>query len=354
MRKGILFIPISYNADSMQNIINILFCDELCKIENLPMVDKITFLTTLDGDSKIVFHKEEIQINSFLEHIRKELKGICVEIRQRTISNYAKDIPVVIMDGIKEVGKDSIIIDLTCGKKDITGSLYTTASISRISNMVYIDVPRLNGAFPEFTRDYKSMEGKFTITRFESMDEIENLASLNEMGFIYYKKNIQEIRQSIPGVKMETYCGQLERAVEKYFSNKKGSCREAIRELGLVNEDLMPSLGGALYEKYKALGLKPFKRERSLDTIRKLEELFSSKTTEKDTVKWLNEAFGNNPALYEMLEILRIYRNKSAHDVNFEYTKEEVKVLIDMLLLIFNNIIKMDFADTVWKEDEDI
>ena len=352
MRKGILFIPISYNADSMQNIINILFCDELCREKNLPLVDKITFLVTADFSSTIVFRKEEIPVSAFLDHIRNELKGDCVEIRQRMISNYAKDIPRVIMDGIKEAGKDAIIIDLTCGKKDITGSLYTTASISQIRNMVYIDVPRFNGVFPEFTRDYASMKGKFTLTRYESMDEIENLASLNEMGFIYYKKNIQEIRPAIPDSKVELYCDQIERAVEKYFSEKDSGYRDAIRELGLINEELMPALGKALHEKYAYLGLKPFKPERSMDTIRELEGRFLAKGTKPEELQALREVFDRNPAIFEMLEILRIYRNRSSHDGGFLYKKEDVKLLIDILMLIFGSLMETGLADDIWRGRE--
>ena len=40
-RKGILFIPLSYNADSMKNIINIVFCNQYCSDNKLPYVEKI-------------------------------------------------------------------------------------------------------------------------------------------------------------------------------------------------------------------------------------------------------------------------------------------------------------------------
>ena len=356
MRKGILYIPLSYNADSMTNIINILFCNECCKKFKLPFVDKITFLSVKEEFTQIINYKgEDIVANDFCQKIKMILGEDCVEIRQRVISEYAKDIPKVIMDGVREVGRENIIIDLTCGKKDITGSLYTTASICQIKNMVYIQVPRIDKEFPSLDRNnYPDMENKFTLQRFESLDDIKNLASLNEMDFIYYKKSVQEILQAVNSPKIESYCTQINHIIEEYFSENPDNYRNAIREIGLINEELTNSIGARLYELFSDIGIKKYNEKRSLDTIREIEAKYQEKNLEKndpDTYNALNEKLKESPALFEMLEMLRIYRNRASHYRDHEFSREDVRMLLDILLRIFDAMISVGLAADIWGEN---
>ena len=82
-RKGILFIPLSYNADSMKNVINIVFCDQYCSDNKLPYVDKISFLATSELDSYVMCHGERKTASEFCQLIREEIGDDSVEIRQR-------------------------------------------------------------------------------------------------------------------------------------------------------------------------------------------------------------------------------------------------------------------------------
>lgn len=353
-RKGILFIPLSYNADSMKNIINIVFCNEYCSANKLPYVDKINFLATTEFDSNLMYQGKKITGSAFCQIIRQEIGDDCVEIRQRVVSSYARDIPKVIMDGVKEVGKENIIIDLTCGKKDITGSLYTTASIGQISNMIYVEVPRIDGVFPVFDRnDYEYMLGKFFMTRYESLDEIEKIASMNGMDFIFYKKNIQEIRQSISSLKIESFCNQLEHVVEQYFSENENNYRNAIRTLGLINEDIINSIAIELYSQYESLGLKAYNPKKSLNTVAELELIYQQKETPDEKKQLLDPFFSKIPTAYELFETIRIYRNRASHYIDYKYKREEVKLLIDMVMLIFNGLIESGMASTIWADEID-
>lgn len=353
-RKGILYIPLSYNADSMKNIINIVFCNQYCSLNKLPFVDKINFLATSEFTSEIMYQGNKITGNDFCQLIRREIGDDCVEIRQRVVSSYARDIPKVIMDGVKEVGKDNIIIDLTCGKKDITGSLYMTASIGQISNMIYVEVPRVGGVFPVFNKnDYESMISKFNLTRYESLDEIEKIASLNGMDFIYYKKNIQEIRQSINSFKVESFCAQLEHVAEEYFSANEDNYRNAIRTLGLINEDVVNSVAIELYDRYESLGLKKYNPKRSINTIAELEVIYQKKETPKEVRELLDPFFSKLSTPYELFETIRIYRNRASHYLEYKYKREEVKLLIDMIMLIFNGLIESGIAKAIWADDNE-
>ena len=58
----------------------------------------------------------------------------------------------------------------------------------------------------------------------------------------FYKKNIQELRQSISSLKIESFCTQLEYVVEEYFSGTEANYRNAIRTLGLINEEIINSI----------------------------------------------------------------------------------------------------------------
>jgi ribosomal protein S17E len=307
----------------------------------------------MEFNAPILYQDNKITGYEFCQKIRSEIGDDCVEIRQRVISSYAKDIPKVIMDGVREVGKENIIIDLTCGKKDITGSLYTAASISQIPNMIYVEVPRTDGAFPKLERtDYLNIKDKFFLTRYESLDEIENLASLNEMDFIFYKKNIQEIKQAINSPKIESYCSQIGHVVEEYFSGNEDNYRNAIRTMGLINEELVKSLGRELYDKFSDLGLKNYNEKRSLDTIRELEEIYQRKETAEEIRKRLNPVFSKMPAIFEMVEILRVYRNRASHYDDCVFKKEDVKLLLDMLILLFCGLIESELASEIWGQQE--
>ena len=317
-RKGILFLPLSYNAESMKNILNIVFCDALCKEHGLPLVDKVTFFATEDTNTTILYEKQHISPNEFIQSIKKEFGDVCLETRERSVNNYAKDIPTVIMDGVREVGKENIIIDLTCGKKDITGSLYTTASIAQIQNMIYVEVPRINGEFPKLNRNnYEDIRDKFSLIRYEFLNEIENLASLNEMDFIFYKKNIQEMMQSISSIKIEAYCSQINHVVAEYFMGQPANFKNAVREIGLICEEIVNILGRELENKYEyILGKKKSESGRSLDVLRRLEWIYQSKDTQEEIRNQLEEVFIHMPAMFEMFEMVRIYRNRAGICIN--------------------------------------
>ena len=349
-------MPLSTNADSMMNILNIIFCRECSEKYNLPAVNKITLLDSSAQSSEIMLNGEMVDEWQLLAAIRDMLGDSCIEIRHSIITSYAKDIPRVIMSGVKEVGKENIIIDLTCGKKDITGSLYTTASIGQIEHMIYVEVPRIKGVFPKFDRnDYETMRDRFSLIKYESLDEIENLASLNEMDFIFYKKNVDELRSGIGAQKMESYCSQLDHIIEEYFSGISDNYRNAIRELGLISEELTDSLAEYLLNEYEDIAseLKTSPR-KTLVTVRLFEEKYQNKNTEKEIRERLDPLFAQIPNLFELLESFRLYRNKASHYRSHIFSREEVKLLLDMMLLVFDKIINNGIAGTIWKENDTV
>lgn len=186
---GLLIIPSNKNGNALKNILSIIFNEQSKKFHNLPYVNKIIFLET-DDLKEIQLNGKTYPISIFYENILNFLNLTKVELRRKKIMNYSTEIPNIIVSAICEVGKNNIILDLTNGKRDITGSLYTSANICEIENMIYIEVYRKNEGmgFYDLSTDDNDINKKYHLTKFRPLEEIENLASLNFMEFIAYKK----------------------------------------------------------------------------------------------------------------------------------------------------------------------
>lgn len=346
-RNGILFIPMSYNGDSMLNILNVVFSEESCKLHHLPLVDRVTFLISADSPNKVRLGGIEYDRDVACDMLCRNFSEECTEFRKNNVKNYATDIPNVIMRAVKEVGRDRIIIDLTCGKKDITGSLYTSASISQIMNMIYVEVERDDkGIFYQLDKKDQQIGDKYKLIKYESLGEIERLASLNCMDFIFYKKNIQDLSQISNTAKIESYCSQLNHIVEEYFSDNKENYKNAIREVGLINEELVVRVSKYLSDKFPEY-LAQSKIRRDMDVVRVLEGLYQDINTDSDTKKELDIFFGKNPVQFELFEILRVYRNRASHHTNLSFERDDVKLVLDILLHILNNLNSLDLLDTI-------
>ena len=167
--NGILIIPSSPNGDTIENILRIVFDQQSIVDNSLPCVDKVTFLESgnLTG---MKLHGTSYSLASGYEEIFLRLNLAHIECRRRKINKYAEEIPSIIMSAIREVGRENIILDLTSGKKDITGSLYTAATICNISNMIYVEVLRRSDNCFYVLANEDNIQSKYTLTKFQSLD----------------------------------------------------------------------------------------------------------------------------------------------------------------------------------------
>ena len=148
---------------------------------------------------------------------------------------------------MKEVGPESIILDLTNGKKDITGSLYTSAIISGIHTMTYTEVKKAeNGSGYYNLAKEETKIGLYTLKKMETMDGLAGLAAMNNIEFIAYKKNIRELRDTFPdSSELEHYYTTLDSAVDQYFRPNDKELHSCIQKVGLINENLAGKVADA-------------------------------------------------------------------------------------------------------------
>ena len=254
--NGLLIMPVSFNGATMRNILNALFSPVVREQYRLPQIQTVSFLLQDATMKKVKIDAEEFPMPEACFRLVKEVETRA-EVRFVTVVDYAKDIPQTILKAVKEVGKANLVLDLTSGKKDITGILYTAACISEIENMIYIEVGHEgeNGAFYKLSASDKEIAGKVNVTKFETISEIENLASLNHMDFIIYKKSVQEI---LPN-QNEEYHVKFNHAIDYYFSKNYQEC---IREIGLLNESIVKCLADSLVKRLADSLPKDFKEKQ--------------------------------------------------------------------------------------------
>ncbi len=119
----------------------------------------------------------------------------------------------------------------------------------------------------------------------------------------------------------------------------------------LISEDVARDVGKELFDEYgDLLDKKQFNPSRSLDTIRDLEMIFLKKETKEDVKERLSAVFSHIPAMFEMMETFRIYRNRASHDIQFAFGREDVKLLLDMMLVLINSLIECGIGRKIWED----
>lgn len=359
---GILIMPSSKNGGVIKNILSIVF-NEISRKENqLPYIDRIVFLENEDIGTIKVKENDYLPCVAY-KNIIDDLKLDDIEIRCKVIKDYKKDIPKVIFNAIKEVGKEKIILDLTSGRKDITGSLYTAASICEINNMIYVEVFKKDNThkFYELFKDDCNIQSKYRLTKFQTIDEIEHLASLNCIEFIMYRKSIDEILLQCQNRDLELYCTHLNNAIQSYFQFNEDSILQCIRGIGVINEKLIGIIGNGMQEKFKSMkldeNLKP-KEKRSIKYIElynlKYDRLSANKNrndTENEQLENLQKIFSYVPTLYYSIRLIQSYRNHASHEINGSLNKEDAKIVIDSMIKILNGLNSSNFLKEIFRNE---
>ena len=347
---GLLIMPVSINGASMRNILNVLFSPVIRKLYQLPKIQTVSFLHQEEVAKTVTINGEKHSAIEACHRLVKEVDA-GVEVRFIPIVDYAKEIPQTILKAVKEVGKANLVLDLTSGKKDITGILYTAACISEIENMIYIDVCRdvQTGDFHSLSSTDSNIVGKVKLTKFETISEIENLASLNHMDFIIYKKSIQEIlpeNETMPNY--EEYQAKFSHAIDYYFRKEYQNC---IREIGLLNESIVKCLADA----FSTLLEGNLKGTRNLDVIMKVQMKYEEcadpkrrigKENLQKTYERMQPVFDHFPAIFEMVSAIHNYRNLVSHDKHFTPMRDDAKLVIDLMLRVCRSLSELKwFAD---------
>jgi hypothetical protein len=261
------------------------------------------------------------------------------------------------MSAIREVGRENIILDLTSGKKDITGSLYTAATICNISNMIYVEVLRRSDNCFYVLANEDNIQSKYTLTKFQSLDALENLASQNCMEFVIYKKSVSQINEGKTSQLLELFCSHLNNAIDYYFNGSSIALMQSIRNIGSINEQLIGLISRSLCSKFNHLASNNIP-SGVFGPISYFEELYTKLSGKKnrspDDEQKLHElatVYKFVPTLYHLLESIRRYRNQVSHEIHPHINKDDAKLVIDMMLKILSGLCSSSLATELFEND---
>lgn len=351
--NGILILPSSKTESAIKNILSIMFDANCLKKEKLPFVSKVLFIET--DDSKYEGNYSELLSSLNLDN---------VEIRKKRVSCPVSEIPAIIMSAVREVGTEHIIMDLTCGMKDITGSLYTAATLSGIDNITYTSVKHQENN-PRAFYDLSSIANKdeyYILKKYKSIGELTQLASLNCIDIIEYKKDILKIRQRLNGSgNIELLCLSLDSAIENYFTSSTASYYSCIQKIGVGNEFIVGLLSKSFISLFGRDDF-DFHTNQPYENIRKCQEKYIklSDKVRKNTIteneqallNKLNEIFSYIPALYHFVTTLKIYRNRVSHEIATTFSKEDAKLCIEIYFKIINGLCQSNFNSDIFEISE--
>ena len=352
-KKGILIIPSNKNGDTLLNILSIIFDEKAKSIYKLPDIRKITFLETdsLNENENIIVIRGEVfsQPEAYKKMLNMlGLKGM--EIRVKELVDYVKDIPEVLMSAVNETGdQDQVVLDLTNGTKEITGTLYMAGTICGIKQMIYVQVKRNEeGKFYQLYEKGEKLD-LFDLTTFKALEDIQILASMNGIEFVMYKKKIEALRNNRHSFLWESICSRLDDAVNYYFGFNDSDALHAIQSIGLLNEALIKIISKqfkGIWEKYNRDSNR--KKGFSYDDIRVCEKWYNQQTlkvrngsiSSEKKKQW--EEYGNIfqyvPNLFDLVNAERVYRNNVSHGLQSSLKKEDAKVAIIIILKIIDGL----------------
>ena len=334
--RGILIMPLSTNGASMRNVLEVLYSSKVQSNYSLPTIGTVCFLRSPDCGI-VNLDGSELPYCTAVGELMSQVDPYA-QFRFTLIREYATDVPQIILDAAKEVGKSKLILDLTAGKKDITGSLYTSACLAEIENTIYVDVHRNPDTRTFFTlqQDDPDILDKVNVIKFKSISEIERLASLNMKDFIFYKKYLEDVVTEDD----EATILQFQNAIASYFKRDQDSYRNCIRDIGLINENVLSKIAADL----RTNCCQYVKNDKpDLIVLYAAQQHYEKLIRDNDAIgddaaKKLVNLFSHFPACFEMISMIRNYRNLVSHNKGFTPCRDDAKLVLDTMLRILKSL----------------
>ena len=362
MKKGLLLIPSTQNGATLKNVLAVVFNRISRENNNIPDIGKVTFLenSTL---KKIKIDGELLNPSFAYDRLFKELRLKTIELRRIQVDDYTSQVPEIVLSAMKEVGPGNIAIDLTNGLRDITGSLYSSAILCKISNLLYIEVKKYvnaNGieSFYELDVDDEEIDNKYTLKRFESIKEIEALASMNRMEFIKYSEEVNAIEKKCESTEIKLLCNNLYTAITEYFHGEATYYDQSMRCIGVLNEGFVRKIAEYMDDQYRIQEITSGNkgpRER-IELYKKRYKELSTKVTknnfaedERILFEEMSKIFEALPALIYMIRTIQDLRNSVAHKANLS-NKEDAKLMIAIFLRMLTALNNIGILDDVYPD----
>ena len=349
----------------MLNVLSIIFNKETKKKHGFPNIKKITFLETDDvneSDPKIKVKEEYLSQADAYKKILNILGLKGMEIRTKELVDYVKDIPEIVMSAINETGdQDQIVLDLTNGSKEITGTLYTAGTICGIEKMIYVQVKRDgDGKFYQLNEE-NDLTNLYELTTFKALDDLQILASMNGMEFIMYKKKIDSLRSLKNTDFWNDLCIRLDNAVGYYFDSSDSGTPQAIQNIGIMNEHIL----GAVIKSFEPIWIcheKDKNKKFKYDDIRTSQAWYNreeknirdGKSKEKDKEKWedYSKLFRTIPNLFNFIDMERVYRNMVSHGLKPNIKKDDAKIAITIMFNMLDGLLESSLSEEIFADDQ--
>lgn len=257
----------------------------------------------------------------------KEIFGENIEIRERKIaSRPGVAITDIVNSALKEFGKEQIVVDLTNGTKETTSLLYMASSLSKITNINYINVKKdQEGKFIDLSSVTGKDLGQFIDKKiFEPLQDIKLFGKWNYFDLIFYKESFKDILSQYPPKMSEfvdKWNNQFTMGIEQYF-DPKDKFMSSAKTLGLLMEDIYSKI----ISEFQLQNLKEF--ECHFDEIRKKHKH--------------KQVFGDhrdmNFVTDMLFSVVRHYRNMASHNIETKFDEIDMQLMIHCILKTVKNI----------------
>jgi hypothetical protein len=327
-------------------------------------IEKVFFIDTSNSlhDKK----NEDIELKR-IEFVRNCIEeSIYIQSKKIDVNEFHKIIPKIISDQLKSYSKNDIIVDLTNGNKYISGTLYASASMSKIKNLFFLSIPyniteELNDSKYEDTVELiKRLEQIYDekyISIYSPLEGIENLEKYNHFEIVYYEEEAKRLSNTFKDFCLndyfkETFESNLTAATDTYFNGRYG---DTIRSLGVIVEHLDKEISEKLTtledsnlnenpSENKSAGSTKKPKNNSESPVPRFCNGINNKIRKNQSLNDVEEELQSLRGLDCIIKLIRFYRNDNSHSNLIIQTpqnnKEEAKLVLNNTFYLLDSLSK--------------
>jgi predicted CoA-binding protein len=304
-------------------------------------IDKVCFIDDADLSLK---DAEGKSIEGQRNDIVRQYVGRKVKIESQVIEKSClhAEIPKMLSGHLHSHGREEVVIDLTNGTKYISSVLYASASLSKISKLFFLSVPRdKQDVLPE-----NLAQADYTIDVISPLENIEAIGKYAYFEIVYFREKAQDVIAMFKAAQFKSsflrnmFEPQINSAISSYFH---GNYSDSISSMGHIIEELTLELCDRI--KQRAQGqIKVAVPKEFSHGIGWLTAQFCDPLRGKQNTGLLDyeEALKTLQNLDKLLEVVRVYRNLSSHPYDFLRGKPEANFILNNCLYVFQLIGQTD------------
>lgn len=304
-------------------------------------IDKVCFIDDADFSLKDAEGRSiEGQRNDIVRHY----VGLKVKIESQIIEKSClhAEIPKMLSGHLHSHGKEEVVIDLTNGTKYISSVLYASASLSKISKLFFLSVPRdKQDELPE-----NLAKADYTIDVISPLENIEAIGKHAYFEIIYFREKAQDVIEALKTAQFKSsflsnlFEPQINSAISHYF---QGNYADSIGGMGHIVEELTVELCERIKNSAKGQITVSVPKEFS-KAVGWLTSQFCDPLRGKQNKGLLDyeEALKTLQNLDKMIDVIKVYRNLSSHPYDFLRGKYEASFILNNCLYLFHLIMKTD------------